>query len=140
MFKKLSGSIIALSIAFTGLSAAPASANHDLTRFLLGVGAVALIASEVNKNKSKAAPAPVYSNKRKPPKQAHTGNGNRGKKCLRQRWTQNGWITYRDKNCSQKNKPKPVSKPKVCLRKKWTASGWEKYYSRRCLREHGYRL
>jgi len=138
MFKKFSGSLIALSIAFTGLSAAPASANHDLAKFLLGVGAVAIIANEVNKNKSKPALVPVYNKKPKPPKHVH--NGNRGKKCLRQRWTEDGWITYRDKKCGKNYAPKPVAKPKECLRKKWTASGWEKYYSRQCLREHGYRL
>lgn len=139
MFKKLTGSVLALSIAFTGLSIAPAQAgNNDLAKFLLGVGAIAIIANEVNKNKSK--PAPTYQHKPKPHKKPkYADRDGRGHKCMLQRWTNKGWVTYRDPNCAIDRKPKAVHKPKVCLRKKWTNSGWQQYYSAQCLRQHGFR-
>ncbi|EBA05012.1 MAG: hypothetical protein P8Q99_12185 [Paracoccaceae bacterium] len=134
MFKKLTGTILGLSIAFTSLSAAPARAgDKELAAFLFGIGAIAIIANQANKKNEtrKIIPKPV------PPKHVHKHKGN---KCMLKRWTHNGWVSYRDPKCGYVHKPKPVAKPKVCLRKKWAPSGWKNYYSAQCLRQHGFKV
>ncbi len=54
MTRTLSASVLALTVAFSGLAAAPAKASHkDIGRILVGAAAIAMIAKAVDNNKKR---------------------------------------------------------------------------------------
>ncbi len=85
MTKTFTASVLALSLAFSGLSVAPAVAgkNDDLGRFIVGAAAIALIAKAVEDNKRRrnqaarvttpppAAKPPHFHRPKTPPHRPH---------------------------------------------------------------------
>ncbi|MGV6812602.1 MAG: hypothetical protein ACWA47_10165 [Brevirhabdus sp.] len=129
------------AVALTGFSTAPARAgnnNDALAAFLFGATVLAIIAHE-NDGGSRKRPAIIDQ-----PYKTGTGAG---KACMRKRWTEDGWVVYRNKACVAKynrdyRKPakrvQRVVKPRECLRQRWTDDGWKKFWSKPCLRRKGF--
>lgn len=139
--KTLSATLIG-AIALTGVSTAPARAgdNDALAAFLFGAGVLAIIAHE-NDGRRATRTRPAVTDV---PYKTGTGAG---KACLRKRWSEEGWVVYRNKNCvarynSDVRKPAPkarkAAKPRECLRQRWTDDGWQKFWSNTCLKRKGY--
>lgn len=140
MIKSITTTLAAAAIVVSPVAVKPAAANHDISRALLGIAAVALIANEIDKNKKKKA-ATVQTYQPPAKKKKHVAHKPKpkpkAKQCLRQRWTENGWVTYKSQKCLERL-GLVDTKPKECLRKRWTPTGWEKYYAQRCLARYGY--
>lgn len=132
---RLTTFVTALALLLTPVVAKPAFADQkDLAKILFGVAAIAIIANEVKKNNDR---------KQTPVTRTHTPRHEAVGPCLRKRWTQQGWETYRDHDCVKRHKAKKKThitkrKPKECLRQRWTDDGWQTFYSRRCLTRHGW--
>lgn len=126
------------AVALTGLTTAPARAgdNDALAAFLLGAGVLAVIAHEGRK--SNETPHRYRPRVTDVP---YDGPDRPGKACLRKRWTEKGWVVYRNQKCvaNLRSAPPAVArKPKECLRQRWTDNGWEKFWSKACLTRKGY--
>ncbi len=89
-----------VGITTIALAAAPqVQARSSLDNFLLGATAIAILGIAVNK--SKARPAPVIQ-PYEHPRPSYTREPvrmHKPKHCLRQRWTNTGWVTYYSKQC-----------------------------------------
>ena len=136
MHKTLIASVLTIAVAFNGLSATPAQAGNDLAKVIAGVATLYIIGKAVQNSRQDNA-QPARANQR--PYFLDKGH----RKCLRQKYRDGRWVTYRDRKCMQRHKERRVEKPRACLRKRWTNDGWKKYYDRSCLRrynaEAGYR-
>lgn len=148
LFKTTLRSTIVAAITLTGAATTPAKAGDAdaIAALLLGAATVAIIANET---KGKTRPQASHSTHTQydPPRYNRPDpRPSAPRKCLRKRWTKEGWVTYYDTSCvsntNTPHKPKPTvakpRKPKECLRKRWTENGWEKFYNKRCLRKNGY--
>jgi len=142
--KTLSATLIG-AIALTGVSTAPARAgdNDALAAFLFGAGVLAIIAHESSdRRRPQIVDKPYYGTRK-------------GGKCLRKRWTERGWVVYRNQKCVEtygaknrpvvkhvqphvKRRPAVVAKPQACKRKRWTNDGWKTFWSQSCLKRNGY--
>ncbi len=62
------------------------------------------------------------------------------RRCLRQRWRNGRWVTYKDQRCLDRRRDRVQNHtpPRQCLRRKWTRQGWLTYYDNRCLERRGY--
>ena len=105
--------ITAGAIAFTGVSApaAQAGSGGELARFLVGVGVIAIIANEVNKNQNRRVATPPAAT----PPRDHRRHPHPPRRVV--------------------HNPKP---PQTCLRQRLEDHGWKKYYSHRCLERQGW--
>jgi len=120
MFRTLTiTGITAIALAAAPMMVPQASARSDLDRFLIGATAIAIIgaiASDHNKKKRQAIthtyvepPRHTYEHKHKR-KHAHkkeykkvvTTRTTKPKRCLRQKWRNNGWVTYYGRQCMSK--------------------------------------
>ncbi|APX89765.1 hypothetical protein BV394_08585 [Brevirhabdus pacifica] len=151
-----------LGLMIGGLTPAPARANHEISRAILGAAAVGLLIKSYEDKRSRekararaaaqAASRANHSHTRIPAGAARAGRDD-PRQCLRQRWTPDGWVSYKDQKCLReldrrrqqthdravRHVPRSREKPRECLRKRWTNSGWEEFWSTSCLRDHGYR-
>ena len=73
------------------------------------------------------------------------------RQCLRQRWTDDGWVRFWNERCLEKawrkarkddryNRGWREDARRECLRKRWTENGWRTYHSKSCLRAKGLRV
>jgi hypothetical protein len=145
MRKILTIPVLILALIFGGLSSAPARADHEIARALLGAAVVGLAVKAFNDQKKRERQKQAYHKRQK------DAFHDVPKRCLRQRWTHGGWVTYADERCVDRFKHdrrhhdryvnrrhNRYEKPRECLRKRWTPRGWESFYAERCLERHGF--
>ncbi len=110
-------SFLTLSIAAAPLATPAAMAKDNVDRFLIGlatIGIVSAIANEVSDNKKQwrverhspeTDPQRAHSHKKKKHHHHHAGskhvhhNHYKPRTCLRQRWTNDGWVKFYSKRC-----------------------------------------
>lgn len=141
MSRKFISSILIAAIAATGLSvsAAPAQANDDLAKFLVGATALIIIGSALagDDNPPKKVTQPAK------PKPAHKTKKNRKllpSKCLRVHQTYNGKMRMMGGKCLQNNYRHTQLLPNQCRTRIHTYNGPRRGYQMRCLRNHGFRI
>lgn len=104
------------------ITSAPARADNDAAKVIVGLAGLAVLAKIIQSEREKdeaaraaaraavpkitpprvthrvAPPSPVYRPNARP--RHHAGRPGRGyRQCLRQRWTRGGWVTYMDNAC-----------------------------------------
>ncbi len=149
MTKGLIATVLAASIALTGMSAAPARAldSGELGRLMLGAGALIIIGRAITENNRRYR-APVtryYDHDHYAP---YRGGSNiyvkpRYKKvvpsaCLRENHWGNGPRHYFGRHCLSKYMRNYASLPGFCRTIVWTNRGQQSVYSARCLRRNGW--
>lgn len=153
MSRKFIATILAASIAVSGLSAAPAAAGNDnLEKFLIGAGTLLIIGTALEHQKKHG----TVSRHKSQPDYAH-GYGHHHKKkkkyrkkhrkalpgyCLRRVDTRHGTVRMFGKRCLRNNYDYAHRLPERCKIKVRTWRHGHKVkrvgYKPRCLRDYGY--
>jgi hypothetical protein len=131
MKKTMTASLLALSIAFTSVSATPVEArSKDVAKVIAGIALLAIIGAAVNDNRRHRAtpvPAPTPSRWRLP------------NRCLKDYETERGWQRGFGSACLRKHAPR-VTLPRQCKVTLWTTEGRRNVYAPGCLSDRGYRF
>jgi len=161
MTKRILTAIMAAAIAFTSFTAAPVQAadRGEIARFVLGAGALAIIANELSKNNGHVATRnynnyqkPHYNNNYQKPhynnnyQKPHHGNVYKPKKhrkvvpssCMRVNKSGHGPRRYFGQHCLNKNMNNASRLPGGCTAKIWTKNGARYVYGAKCLRNNGW--
>ena len=162
MTKRIITAIMAAAIAFTSFTAAPVQAadRGEIARFVLGAGALAIIANELSKNNGHVTSRnynnhyqkPRYNNHYQKPRynnhyqKPHHGNVYKPKKqrkvvpsaCLRVNESGYGPRRYFGQHCLRKNMHNANRLPGGCTAKIHTKRGPAYVYAARCLRNNGW--
>ncbi len=130
MTKKFMATLLAASIAFTTVTAAPVQArNNDAVKAIAGIALLAIIGKAISDSNHHSAPTPV----------PHTPRYRLPNRCLRDYETQSGWTQAYGSRCLANNLPR-VSLPHQCKRTLWTAQGRRNVYLPGCMSTHGFRI
>ncbi|MGH1354534.1 MAG: hypothetical protein ACRBBS_05595 [Thalassovita sp.] len=159
MSRKFIASILAASIAVTGLTAAPAKAgNDDLVRFLAGATALVIIGRALDSDNSHASASEVhvrpgrayddnhrYQDRRNDPRSARDSDRRTSRyalprQCRSSFWTPDGRQRYLDRRCLKRNYDFTRDLPKRCKIKFFDNNVKKSGYSIRCLKDNGYRM
>jgi len=96
MKSRIISMIAAGAVATVGLSA-PAKADDELLRFIVGAAVIGAIVHSANNGNNVAV---THGNHHKPKiKKKHRKHAHKPKQCLVRKWTNNGWKKRYDKNC-----------------------------------------
>ena len=113
-----------LALQFT---AAPARADdNDTLKAIVGVAALALIASQARKERQRKAAAAQSE------RSAIEDEINRTRVCSSARWTGDIWVETDGRPC--------LPTPKVCLKERWRGDFLVKYFDSKCMQREGFRL
>jgi hypothetical protein len=157
MSRKFIASILAVSIAVTGLTAAPAKAdNEDLFRFLAGATALVIIGKALDKDSSASTTREIHvrpghghggyrgpHDRRYDPRPARDSRTHRYTlpgQCRNSFWTPDGKQRYMDNRCLHKNYGYTQDLPKRCEITFYDKNVRKRGYSIRCLKDNGYRI
>jgi hypothetical protein len=151
MSRKFIASILAVSIAVTGLTAAPAKADSDdLVRFLAGATALVIIGRALDDNdrhtptrRHTAGHGRAYDDNYIPPERRHEPRRSRyslPRECRSSFWTPDGKQRYLDRRCLRHNYDYTHSLPKRCKITFYDKNVRKRGYSIPCLKDNGYRL
>lgn len=153
MSRKFIASILAVSIAVTGLTAAPAKAgNDDLVRFLAGATALVIIGKALD-GKDDHRPArsshvhddrKVYFDRRHDPRSTRDWERSRRftlpAQCRRAFWTPDGNQRYLNRGCLRRNYDYTHRLPNSCKITFFEKNQRRNGYSISCLKDAGYRI
>ena len=142
MTKGFIAAVLAASIAFTGMSTAPARAadSGEIGRFLLGAGTLFIIGSAIANSDRRyrdrdhvvtrrhVDPRPRVKPRRKVVPSA----------CLRVNRWDNGPRRFFGQRCLRNNMHRVGRLPGHCKRKIWTPRGARNVFAARCLRRNGW--
>lgn len=159
MSRKFIASILAASIAVTGLSAVPAKADSDdLVRFLAGATALVIIGKALDdKDHHRPAPQPTvrpgraydddraYFDRRHDPRSTRDWDHRSNRfslpaQCRRVFWTPDGNQRYLARGCLRRNYEYAHRLPKHCKIAFFENNKRKKGYSISCLKDNGYRI
>ncbi|WP_370229358.1 hypothetical protein [Cognatishimia sp.] len=135
MSRKFISSILIAAVAATGLSfsAAPAQANDDLAKFLVGATALIIIGKALSDNNNGNVSVSTNPPKvHKPRRKALTAA------CIRRHNTYSGKVKVFGQKCLQKHYRHADSLPRHCKVRLATTKGTKRGYSIPCLRNEGY--
>jgi len=157
MTKRIITAIMAAAIAFTSFTAAPVQAadRGEIARFVLGAGALAIIANELSKNNGRNGHVvtrhynnnhyqkPYYNNNVYKPHHKDVYKPKRQNKvvpsaCLRVNQSGHGPRRYFSQYCLQKYMHNVNRLPGGCTAKIWTNRGARYVYGAKCLRNNGW--
>jgi hypothetical protein len=150
MKRQFIASVLAVSIAFTGLSTAPAKAGNEMEQFLFGVTALMILGADMNgqnqgqavttKNKHKKGPKVVHYKPNK--KKAHKPKRNMKKmpwECVaKRRLHGRSGPRLIKANCAWNNVRRPNLLPNRCMVTKHTRRGFRDFYVAPCMRRAGW--
>jgi len=140
MTNRIIATVLAASIAFTGMSTAPARADSgEIGRLLLGAGALFIIGSAIsnsNRDRDRVVTRrndPVIHQPRVQPRFRRVLPGD----CLRRNQWDNGPSRYFGRNCLSR-RVEIRRLPRQCKRTVWTNRGQRTVFAARCLRKNGW--
>lgn len=151
MKRQIIASTLAISIAFTSLSAAPAKAEHELGNFLFGLTALMIIGAAASSQNND----PVTTKRKNPvhqpvttshykPKKKRTHKQKRHIKKMPWECVAKRRLHGREgpklikANCAWNNVRRPNLLPDRCMITKDTRRGYRDFYVARCLRRDGW--
>lgn len=130
MTNKFMATVLAASIAFTTVTAAPVQArNNDAVKVIAGIALLAIVGKAISDSNRRTTPAPV----------PHTPRYRLPSRCLKDFETQSGWTQAYGAYCLKNNAPR-VNLPRQCKRTLWTAQGRRNVYLPGCMSNHGFRI
>lgn len=149
MKRQFIASVLAVSIAFTGFSTAPAKAGNELEQFLFGVTALMIIGAAMSdqnngqvtrkKPHQQAVTTPHYKPKKK---KTHKPRRNMKKmpwECVaKRRLHGRSGPRLIKANCAWNNVRRPNLLPNRCMTTKHTRRGFRDFYIAPCLRRAGW--
>jgi hypothetical protein len=140
MSRKFISSIMVAAIAATSLSfsAAPAKANDDLAKFLVGATALVIIGKAISDNNRHRQPVAAPPTNPHPPKVHKPRRKALTAACVRRHNTYDGKVKVFGQRCLQKHYRHADSLPKHCKVRLATTKGTKRGYSIPCLRNEGY--
>jgi len=154
MSNRFIATALAASIALTTAFTAPARAadNGEIARFLLGAGALAVIATELSKNNRNRTRDTVVTRRYvEPPRHVqptyrYNDDDYRVRPnrkvvpvaCLRENNYRDGPRRYFGMRCLQNNMRHANRLPGQCQTSVWGRNGWRTVYAARCLRQNGW--
>ncbi len=141
MTKKLIASVLAASIAITGMTAAPARAldNGELGRLIFGTGALIIIGSALanrNNNNNNGAVVTRRGGDADRPRRHHRKIA--PARCVRHSHFNNGPRRFLGQRCLNRHMHNAHRLPSACKRKVYTNNGRRNVFGARCLRNHGW--
>lgn len=136
MSRKFISTIMVAAIAATSLSfsAAPARANDDLAKFLVGATALVIIGKALSDSNNNSG---VHVTT-KPPKTHKPRRKALTAACIRRHNTYSGKVKVFGQKCLQKHYRHADSLPRHCKVRLATTKGTKRGYSIPCLRSEGY--
>jgi hypothetical protein len=146
MKRQFIASVLAVSIAFTGFSSAPAKAGNEMDQLLFGITALVILGAAMNAQNHgqavtpKNGPQVVHYKPKK--KKAHKPKRNAKKmpwECVAKRRLhgQNGPRLIKA-NCAWNNVRRPNLLPNRCMITKHTRRGFRDFYVAPCMRRAGW--
>ena len=143
MSRKFISSIMIAAIAATSLSfsAAPAKANDDLAKFLVGATALVIIGKAISDNNRNNQPSRAYTSHRPDPQPKKVRKPRRyalTAACVRRHNTYDGKVKVFGQKCLQRHYHYADSLPRHCKVRLATTKGTKRGYSIPCLRNEGY--
>lgn len=125
--------VLSISIATSGLVSAPAAADEDLAKVLLGVAVTGIIAHEIAKRNEERNAAEAAAEK------SSTASSNRN--CSNPVWDGEQWVNRSGQRCAVQTAAASMNRtPAVCLQERWINDRLVKYFDRRCMQTAGFRL
>ncbi len=144
MTKKLTATVLALSIALTSISApAQAGKNDDLNRIIVGAIALFILSKAVenNKNSRRQTSRSTYNPAPKPPKRPPQFNKRLPNECFFRMRTANGSRGVYGKICLEETMRHAKRLPAVCRDTVRVRFGLRsEIYDSKCLSDRGYRV
>ena len=151
MKRSIIAATMALSLALTSVSAAPAYAgdrDNDLAKFLAGFTALVIIGAALddhnNKKKKRRDEVHRYQPYQDPAPKYQPRRGERSKVlpgyCMRRVETNNGSRRLLGKRCLRNNYDFVNRLPSSCKREVRTDRGLRRGYSPKCLKRNGYEI
>ncbi len=148
MFKRLTATALAASIALTSAFVAPARAadTGEIARGLLGAGVLLYLGNELSKNNRSYTTRRYVEPRHVQPRYDHDHPRQRVKRnrkvvpasCLRTNDYRNGPRRYFASQCLSKNMRNAGRLPGQCRTEVQTRRGWRNVYGAYCLRQFGW--
>ncbi|MCZ0813450.1 MAG: hypothetical protein ACQEVT_13880 [Pseudomonadota bacterium] len=137
LHRKFIAAILASAIAITGMTAAPARADNDAAKIIVGAAALALIGAAVADARQSGNHS-VYRNQRSyAPKRVYRPAPVNRAAIIPHRRVQSPYHQARHQGYQQRSASgSRVALPNACLMR---ANGQRSVYNAHCLRRHGYR-